>query len=73
MENKNTISVSASLINGGYIDVLENATPKEAIEEYFYPDCKPPVSTLTIKAVNESGKTVKISISQSCITISDFL
>ena len=71
MELKNTISVSVSTVNGGFVRILESASPQEAIEEYFYPDCSPPVHTLIITATDENGKTVEISLGRSSVFISN--
>jgi hypothetical protein len=66
--NKNTITVTAYLVNGSSNEVLTDASPKDAIEEYLMPDMRPPVQTLVIKAITSDGKEVKLSISQSSIT-----
>jgi hypothetical protein len=71
MENKrNTISVKVSLVNGGYIDVLDNTDAQEAIEQYLHPDISPPISTYTMTVTDNEGKTVKISIGDGRIFIS---
>lgn len=63
----NTISVTANLINGSAHDILEDVSPKEAIN-YFYPDSGPPVTFFTIKAKTNDGKTVTLSLSESKIS-----
>lgn len=58
----NTISVTAYLVNGGLINLLENETAKESIEQYFLPDTRPPVETLSIVAKTDDGKEVTLNI-----------
>jgi hypothetical protein len=64
----NTISVTVNLINGTAADVLENVSPKVAINQYFYPDSGAPVTFLTIKAKTNDGKTVTLSLSETNIS-----
>lgn len=64
---KNTISVSAHIITGGTNEILINATPHDAIENYLCPDMRPPVETIVIKAKTDEGKTVTISVTQNKI------
>ncbi|HEY5370500.1 MAG TPA: hypothetical protein VIJ75_16065 [Hanamia sp.] len=66
----NTISVRAYLVNGDVNDILENASPKEAIENYLFPDMRPPVQTIVLDAVTAEGKKLNISISPTSITAS---
>ena len=70
---KNTISVSVSLVNGGQIDVLDNENAQEAIEQYLYPDCRPPVSAYKLTATDDNGRTVRISIADGTVSISDIV
>jgi hypothetical protein len=65
---KNIISVRAYLVNGDVNDILEEASPKEAIESYLFPDMRPPVQTLVMNAVTSDGKQLSISISPTSIT-----
>lgn len=67
---KNTISVTAYIVNGDLNEVLIDASPKEAIDQYFMPDMRPPVQTLVIKAIKNDGKEVSLSISNSSINAS---
>ena len=64
----NTISVTVNLINGDQGNVLENVSPKEAINEYFYPDSGPPVTFFTITAKTNDGKTVTLCLSENKIS-----
>jgi hypothetical protein len=74
MENKtNTLSVSVHLVNGGSISVLEAETAHNAIENYLYPDCRPPVACYTMSATDDNGRTVIISIANGVISITDVL
>ncbi|MDR2056978.1 MAG: hypothetical protein LBP83_01605 [Dysgonamonadaceae bacterium] len=45
---RHTINVDVSLVNGGCLNILENAAAQEAIK-YLCPDMSPPVSTYTIR------------------------
>jgi hypothetical protein len=65
---KNTISVRAYLVNGDINDILVNASPKEAIEDYLFPDMRPPVQTIVIEAITDDGRRLNISISPKSIT-----
>ena len=60
---RNTVSVTAYLVDGGINQILEEANPKDAIEQYLLPDMRPPVQTLVIEAQTDDGKTVVLSIS----------
>lgn len=60
----NTLSVKAYIVNGDMADILEDATPDEAIENYLCPDMRPPVQTIVIEAKTADGKLVKLSITQ---------
>lgn len=64
----NTISVRAYIVTGGTNDMLEEATPHEAIENYLCPDMRPPVQTIVITAKTHDGKTVTISVGQNSIS-----
>ena len=64
----NTISVRAYLVNGDVNDILENASPKDAIEDYLFPDMRPPVQTIVIDAITDDGKKLNITISPTSIT-----
>lgn len=65
---KNLISVTSFLVDGSVCDILENVTPSTAIEQYFSPDTRPPVSSLIIKARTEDGKLVTLAISPTSIS-----
>ncbi len=67
---KNTVSVTAYIVTGSTNDILIDASPKEAIEQYFMPDMRPPVQTLVITAMTNDGKEVTLSISNSTINAS---
>lgn len=67
---KNTISVTAYIVTGSTNDILIDASPKTAIEDYFLPDMRPPVQTIVIKAVTNEGQLVTLSISNSTINAS---
>ena len=58
----NTISVTAYIVTGSTNDILVDATPHEAIENYLCPDMRPPVQTIVIKAKTNDGKIVTISV-----------
>jgi hypothetical protein len=60
----NTISVIAYLVDGGVINLLENETAKESIEQYFLTDTRPPVDLLSIKVKTNDGKEVTLNIGQ---------
>ena len=64
----NTISAKVYLVNGSDIDILEEESPKIAINEYLYPDCNPPVSNYVLKVMTDKGKLVTISISNNYIS-----
>ncbi|MES1218849.1 MAG: hypothetical protein ABUT20_25310 [Bacteroidota bacterium] len=66
----NTISVSAYLVNGSANDILTEASPTQAIEEYLFPDMRPPVENLVITAKTNDGKLVTISIGKKTISAS---
>jgi hypothetical protein len=65
--NNNTISVSAYLVNGSVNDILTEASPMQAIEEYLFPDMRPPVQNLVITAKTKDGKLVTLSIGKTSI------
>lgn len=65
----NTVSVTAYFVTGEVNNVLENASPKDAIENYFLPDMRPPVENLLIEAFDKDGKKVTISITQKSINV----
>lgn len=67
MEN-NTVTAEARLVNGSVNYILQEATPKQAIEEYLFPDCRPPVETLLITVKTDTGQTVTIAIGQKSIS-----
>ena len=67
----NSISVIAKLVNGNEIDILNEANPTDAIEQYLFPDCRPPVKTLLIKARNEDGRGMTISLSSGYVALFD--
>ena len=64
----NTISVQAYLVNDQINDVLDNESPKTAIDEYFFPDSGAPVSSLIITAKTHDGRTVTLSLSKDKIS-----
>lgn len=66
--NNNTISVVVNQINGSSRDILENDTPKSALNNYFYPDAGAPVSSFVIKAKTSDGKSVTLVITQTDIS-----
>lgn len=63
----NTISMRANIVNGQINDILNNDTPKTAIDECFFPDSGAPVSSLTITAKTHDGKTITLSLSKDKI------
>lgn len=69
--NKETITVNVSLVNGSEANILDNATPEEAISDYLYPDSGTPVRTVSIRVCDSNGKQVQISIFPGGITIRD--
>ena len=69
----NTVSVKAYLVNGNVAEVLEDAAPKYAIEQYFYPDSGAPVRSLEIDIVDSKGKQYSISIFPSGIEVRDII
>jgi hypothetical protein len=64
----NTISVRAYIVTDDINDILENASPKKAIENYLCPDMRPPVQTIVIEAKTHDGKMVTLSITPSSIS-----
>lgn len=56
MSLRNRITVKAYLVNGDIADIITDAKPKEAIDNYFYPDSGAPVKTLFIGFVDDKGK-----------------
>lgn len=67
--DKNTISVTAFLVTGAMNDILSDATPHEAIENYLCPDMTPRVENLVIKAHTDEGKIVLLTITQNSIHV----
>ena len=67
---KNTISVKAYLVDGGEMEILNDANPSQAIEQYLLPDTRPPVQTLVFAAYTDEGKLIKLSFTQKSITFS---
>ena len=63
----NTISVRAYIVNGQVNDILDNDTPKTAIDEYLFPDSGAPVSTLEITVKTNEGQTISLSLSKDKI------
>ncbi|HKR06728.1 MAG TPA: hypothetical protein VJY62_18985 [Bacteroidia bacterium] len=61
---KNRITVTADFVDGSVNDILSDVTPKQAIENYFFPDSRPPVSAIYLSFVDENGKVHKITITQ---------
>jgi len=61
----NSISVRAHLVNGELTEILEEASPREAIESYFVKDNGAPVQELIIKVRTRDGKMVSLYISPS--------
>jgi len=66
--NKNTVSVMVYLKYNSSIEMLENSNPKNAIENYFYPDSGAPVLNIIIKAMTQEGKLITLSITDSAIS-----
>jgi hypothetical protein len=60
---KNTISVSVNYVNGNYQDVLNCASPKEALDEYLFPDPGMPIS-YSLSATDKAGKFVTIFVNK---------
>jgi hypothetical protein len=69
--HKNKISVTAFLVDGNSIDVLTDVTPKDAIENYFMPDMRPPIESIILHFVGDNGKVKVISISQRDVVIQE--
>lgn len=67
--DKNKISVTAVLVTGAMNDILNDATPHEAIENYLCPGMRPPVESITIKAHTDEGKIVLLTITQESIHV----
>ena len=65
----NTISVNVSYINGTETTILDEETPSEALEKYFFPDAGMPI-TFSIHARSNDGKEVSITIDKDEILIS---
>jgi hypothetical protein len=66
---KNTISVKAYIVDGSINDILEDASPKTALDEYFSPDTRPPVEELVISAFADDGRVVDIYITPKKIRV----
>ena len=64
---KNTISITASLVNGSQFELLTKTPPEVALAEYFCPDVYPKVQSLVIEAQTNEGKMVKLFISPGTI------
>ena len=64
---KNTISITASLINGTQFELLTQTPPEVALAEYFCADVFPQVQSLVIEAQTDEGKTVRLFISGGTI------
>ena len=58
----NSITVTAHLANGSVNEILYQASPSAAIEEYLFPDMRPPVDFLSISATDENGKSATIIV-----------
>ena len=67
--SNNQISVRAYLVDGSTLDILEDASPKDAIENYFCPDMRPPVQTIVITTKTDDGKIITLSISPNFINV----
>lgn len=65
--NKNTISVVVYLKDNSSIEMLKNGNPKNAFENYFYPDSGAPVLNVIIKAFTNEGKLITLSITDNTI------
>lgn len=68
MDN-NTISVAVYMVDGGFNEILSNATPAKAIDDYLFPDMRPPVRVIVINAMTEDGKNITLSVFQNRITV----
>ena len=68
---KNRISVLAYLVDGSELPILDDVTPHEAIENYFCPDARPPVQSISITITNDSGKRFVISVTQKEVNLYD--
>lgn len=55
------IMVKAFFVNGQSNTILSGETPKDAIEQYFFPDSMP-VETLSIMVQMPDGKTLNLVI-----------
>lgn len=65
--NKNTISVMVYLKDNSSNEPLVNSNPKNAIQDYFFPDSGAPVLNVIIKAMTQDGKLITLSITDSLI------
>lgn len=63
----NTISVMVYLKDNSSNELLFNSNPKNAIQEYFYPDSGVPVLNVIIKAMTLEGKLITLSITDTSI------
>lgn len=63
----NTISVTAHIVTGGEIEILKDAAPSRAIEDYLCPDMRPPVQSISITVCTSEGKQITISVGQKSI------
>lgn len=65
--NKNTISVMVYLKDNSSSELLVNSNPKNAIQDYFFPDSGVPVLNIIIKAMTQEGKLITLSITDYSI------
>lgn len=65
---KNSISVNVNYINGTSTTILDEESPNEALEQYFFPDAGMPI-TFSIRAKSNDGKEVSITIDNGEIFI----
>ncbi len=55
-------------VDGGESYPLSFDSPKRAIEKYFMPDMRPPVSVLIIEATDKDGKRVRLYLDDSNVS-----
>ena len=67
---KNTISITASLVNGTQFELLTKTPPEVALAEYFCADVHPRVKSLVIEAHTDEGKSIKLFILPGAIKAS---
>lgn len=65
---KNTISVNVSFANGSDQTVLDNVGPKEALDDYLFPDPGMPI-TYSLRATSHDGKSVSVVITKDRVEI----